>query len=127
MSSGSLITAAYAAEQGKTVMAFPGNITSMSSLGTNKLIQDGAIPVAGLNDIILTLGMPANVDTKIIDDELGADEKKIFEIVRHRGEVTANQIAEELGRSVSDVNTLVSIMEIKGFLLTSIGKIYINV
>lgn len=50
--SGSLITAEFALEQGKDVYAVPGNITSASSVGTNNLIKEGAIPFTGIEDML---------------------------------------------------------------------------
>ena len=49
--SGSLITVNYALEQGKEIFAVPGNITSNSSIGTNKLIFEGANIFRNINDI----------------------------------------------------------------------------
>ncbi len=45
MKSGALITARMALELGKTVAAVPGSIFSYNSVGSNKLIEDGAFPL----------------------------------------------------------------------------------
>ncbi len=50
--SGSLITARYAAEQGRDVFAVPGDIVRSSFTGTNKLIQDGVKAVFMPSDIL---------------------------------------------------------------------------
>ena len=50
--SGSLITAHLALDQGKEVFALPGNINSIYSGGTNRLIKDGARPLLDIDDII---------------------------------------------------------------------------
>lgn len=125
LSSGSLITAGCAAEQGREVMAVPGNIANPLAIGCNKLIQDGVTPIVCLEDIIRALGIESTADPSEISAELGKDEKIIYEIVRKNTEVSADLIASECGKCVSDVNSLVSIMEIKGFLITSMGKISI--
>lgn len=49
--SGSLITADFALEQGKDIFAVPGNINSKNSLGTNKLISEGAYLLTNSNDL----------------------------------------------------------------------------
>jgi len=50
--SGALITAHWALEPGKDILAVPGEITSAQSAGTNLLIKDGAIMVTKAQDII---------------------------------------------------------------------------
>src|SRR5690606_32359023 len=59
---GALITARLAAEQGREVFAVPGDVNRRTSVGTNLLIRDGAVPVLGADDLIealsLVLGPP---------------------------------------------------------------------
>jgi DNA processing protein len=55
--SGTLHTANFALEQGKTVMAVPGNITSLLSAGTNNLIKAGAMPITSPSDILNTFDL----------------------------------------------------------------------
>jgi DNA processing protein len=55
--SGSLHTARFALEQGKDVLAVPGNITSRGSVGTNNLIKAGATPVTSYTDVLHALGL----------------------------------------------------------------------
>jgi DNA processing protein len=50
--SGSLTTADFAAEVGRTVGAVPGRITCAQASGTNGLIQSGAPPVCGVRDVL---------------------------------------------------------------------------
>ena len=50
--SGTLITVGTALAQGKDVMAVPGPITSPTSIGTNRLIRDGAEPLLGVDDLL---------------------------------------------------------------------------
>ena len=50
--SGSLITVEYGLQQGKEIFAIPGNITNPNSIGTNKLIQEGAKIVTQIQDIL---------------------------------------------------------------------------
>jgi DNA processing protein len=56
--SGSLITAACALEQGRDVMAVPGNVLSGRSRGGHALIRDGAKIVECVDDIVEELGWP---------------------------------------------------------------------
>jgi DNA processing protein len=55
--SGAVITADAALDQGRAVLAVPGPITSVTSLGCNRLIQQGAKPCLGPGDILEEMGM----------------------------------------------------------------------
>lgn len=59
LKSGTLHTARFALEQGRDVLAVPGNITSSNATGTNNLIKSGAVPVTSVNDIFHCLGITA--------------------------------------------------------------------
>ncbi|HXF94628.1 MAG TPA: DNA-processing protein DprA [Gemmatimonadales bacterium] len=56
--SGALNTADRALDQGRGVLAVPGPITSPTSVGCNRLIQQGAKPVLGVADVLEELGLP---------------------------------------------------------------------
>jgi len=55
--SGTMHTASFALEQGRAVMAVPGNITSPVSEGCNNLIKTGAQPITSVNDVFEELGI----------------------------------------------------------------------
>jgi DNA processing protein len=59
--SGALVTATAGAEQGRTVLAVPGPITSPTSVGCNTLIQQGAKPALCAADIFEEIGVPAGL------------------------------------------------------------------
>jgi DNA processing protein len=55
--SGALITADFALEEGRDVLAVPGEITSALSAGTNALLRLGATPVTCVDDVLEGYGL----------------------------------------------------------------------
>jgi DNA processing protein len=122
--SGALITATLAAEQGREVYAVPGNITSMWSLGTNKLIADGAMPVVTVDDVSRAMGL----DVQHSEEEyrgLSELEKKVVMLVKSAGEVTLEFLCTKTGMNPVDMNGIIMVLEMKGYLATNFGKIFV--
>jgi DNA processing protein len=61
--SGSLITAEFALDQGREVMAVPGGVDRATSYGPNLLIKQGAHPVTEAEEILQIIGLPARPGT----------------------------------------------------------------
>ena len=128
LNSGSLITAALAAEQGRTVYGVPGNIDTVTSHGVNMLIRDGAIPLVDVDDLLQDL----HVDRRSLwqenyADVVGEEEKKILELLSSGGEATIDQIAMKIGATAGRVNGLVSVLEMKGLVMTALGRVFLSV
>ncbi len=67
--SGALITADFAAEQGREVFAVPGKISSNTSSGTNELIKDGARLIQSVDDIFEELSIKGTPSASGVRDE----------------------------------------------------------
>ena len=124
LNSGSLITAQHAAEQGRTVYAVPGNINSQFSIGSNLLIRDGAVPLVIIDEVVRGIGIDPEEIRKALPD-LGEDELKIYESLSRRQGATADMIAADCGMSTALVNSIITVMEIKGLTESFAGKIYL--
>lgn len=79
--------------------------------------------MTSIDDIIIALGIKLRDIAQADKIELGKDEEAVYNAVKINGEITSNLIAAAVGKSISEVNSIVGILEIKGFLLTSMGKI----
>lgn len=115
--SGSLITAHHALDQGKDVFALPGNINSIFSGGTNKLIKDGAKPLLDIDDIIeeiyeLKERIRSNKIESIDYSNYSETEMKIIKALEE-GPTHLDIISYKTGIDISTVNSILTILELK--------------
>ncbi len=123
-SSGALITAELAAEQGREVCAVPGNIDSQYNLGNNKLIKDGARPITCPADVLEAMRLDV-LDDETVRRLLSDTEQLIFSMLFEGGEMTVDELCRRLEKPPAYVNSIVTVMELKGAVYTALGKIFI--
>jgi DNA processing protein len=111
--SGSLHTARFALEQGREVLAVPGNITSPTSVGTNNLIRSGATPVTNVDDIMYALHadhLPAEPVRRRGDN---ASEQAIIELL-YAGTSDGHELLEGSGLPAVEFNQALTMLELSG-------------
>ena len=132
--SGALITVDCALEQGREVFALPGKVDSLTSRGTNKLIQQGAKLVATSEDIIEELG-PIGGDrhpgkeTKSKDrlplPPLKGEERKLYALLSDEPQHIDSLIGES-GFPASCVSSTLLMLQMKKLIKELPGKMFVK-
>jgi DNA processing protein len=113
--SGALITAEFALDQGRDVLAVPGSILSDRSTGPNELIRQGAAPVTSADDVLQALGItgvthPSRQPPLAL---LDADETAMLGALgqepRH-----VDELARNLGQPAGRISAHLASLEVKG-------------
>jgi DNA processing protein len=130
--SGALITAGSALDQGREVMAVPGNITSAVSFGTNRLIRDGAAPVLEPADLLehfaelsgpRTPKSPAAEIVQELPDTLSTEERELAGLFGH-DPVHPDELATRSNRPIGEVLGLLCGLEISGIVQQAPGRMF---
>ncbi len=121
--SGTLITARLAMDYNKDVFVVPGSIFSENSVGTNRLIRDGAYPITSAHELLLALGFDPEQDVRqdsLFDQTLTDEEKNILAIL-HPGPLGKETLIKLSGMDIQKINILLSQMELNDLIVEEGG------
>jgi DNA processing protein len=130
--SGALITAGTALDQGREVMAAPGNITSPVSVGTNRLIRDGAAPLLDAADLLQhfpelkNTAPAAGVLPPAVHpwpETLSTEERELAGLFGPEP-VHPDELAARCGRPIGEVLGLLCGLEIAGVVEQGPGRVF---
>jgi DNA processing protein len=124
---GARITAQYALDYGRTVLAVPGSRRNPSAAGANALIADGAHPLLDWGDVLVALGMsPATARTTVPAPPRpspGADGKAVLTALG--GEcATADELSSRTGLPTSRIALAIVDLERSGWIERAHGAIW---
>lgn len=115
--SGALITARFAADQGRDVYAVPGSALSQASEGCHMLIRDGATLITSAADILEELNVASAqsaVQTRMALPE-SEEERRLYDLIgaepRH-----VDELCQESGLPIQETNGLLLALELKGLI-----------
>ncbi|HET7366759.1 MAG TPA: DNA-processing protein DprA [Gaiella sp.] len=109
--SGALITADFALEDGREVLAVPGEITSALSAGTNALLRQGATPATCVADVLEAVGLEASPPATVDPDDPSA---VAVLAALAAGSTTADGLVRATGLAAGDVATALTLLELAG-------------
>jgi DNA processing protein len=109
--SGTLNTAMHALSQGRDVYVVPGNITSLSSRGCNRLLAQGAIPIVDIDEFV-EMVLPSESSAPVLFATT-PDEKVILDLLR-AGIRDGEELHEKSGLSAALFAQTMTMLEIQG-------------
>ncbi len=125
LESGAMITAAFAAEQGRDVFAVPGNIHAPQSVGTNHLVHEGAHPLLDPHEILSALELTC-VEEKIATRRSIPADPTESRLLAEMGlePLHADELSTRLDLPIEVVSAALTVMELKGMVRQVGGMSY---
>jgi DNA processing protein len=126
--SGALITAEFAAAQGREIFAVPGSILAPQSKGTNRLIQKGAQPLLTPADLMQALDLTRMGEHKSARKVLPSDETEALVLNALGGEpLHVDEIRNQANLPIEKISAALAMMELKGMVRQVGGMNYVAV
>jgi DNA processing protein len=122
--SGSMITASFAADQGRDVYAVPGNVLSLESAGCNNLIREGAFLLTTAEDVLWRIPAGRRLDAfaaAIHRDNPDEADDDIC-LILAGGPLTIDELSMILERPMPDLLCLLTDLELKGLVHRERGR-----
>jgi DNA processing protein len=126
LTSGALITAQFALDQGREVMAFPGRAASENFGGNNRLIKEGAHLVESADDILEIIGQEVKEREKHRQDKFTSLEQDILQVIGD-DRVSLEEIEKVIKKPISKVLSALIMLELKNAVVRYPGKIFSRV
>ncbi|HWP98570.1 MAG TPA: DNA-processing protein DprA [Syntrophomonadaceae bacterium] len=127
--SGALITADFALEQGRDVFAVPGPIGSENSVGTNRLIQQGAKLITGSEDVLEEYLQVKNVAEPGLRQPqllmLDRNEEEVLQCIGYEP-VHMDDLLAMANMGIGALSTLLLKLELGGLVCSLPGKYYVK-
>jgi DNA processing protein len=125
--SGALITASFAAEQGRELFAVPGSILNPGSVGCNRLLQQGATPLLSVDDVLEQLDMTRAVEQQSVRRSVPADPQE-SQLLRQLSSqpVHVDDLVRQTGLPAPALSGLLVMMELKGLVRQSGAMMYVR-
>jgi DNA processing protein len=124
--SGALITANFAADQGREVFVVPGNVGNATSEGTNQLLRDGARIVRDGADILADLGIDGSGPAQLtLQLPATPEEARVLRCLGSEP-VHIDEIAELAGLPGREVAEALLMMELKGLARNCGAQYYVH-
>lgn len=120
--SGALITAKFANDQGREVFAVPGNILSPQAKGTNQLIAEGARPMLSGQDLLNALALDRVPQQSQVRKSVPANEieASLLGVLTHEP-MHVDEIGIQTGLPIESVSATLAVMQLKG-LVRDVGR-----
>jgi len=123
--SGTLLTASCAAEQGRTVFAVPGQITSPLSAAPHFLLKNGARMITSTKDILEELNIQTIVNREEVERVMPSDkdEAAVLEILENES-LHLDEIVRMSSLDIGKLSARLTVMELKGLIRNLGGGVY---